>query len=96
MIKWIGKMKTDKIKIHFNHAISGSDWYTIISMYKNVHDKDFGGFLINKMDDVMYKEVEINFINKENEMLLYGIIYGYTRTEPEKFIHIDKYGDRIE
>jgi tRNA(His) 5'-end guanylyltransferase len=96
MIKWTGKMKTDKIRIHFNHAISGADWYTIINMYNNTSSKDLGGFLINKMEDVLYKEVEINFINKENEMLLYGIIYGYTRIEPMRFIHIDKYGYEIQ
>ena len=85
-------MKNQKLMITFFKPITGNDLGNIISLFHNNFSKKDIGYLINKMEDVYYKNIQLTVsLTKEEELFFIGLLIGYIRTKAI-FNHIDQYG----
>jgi hypothetical protein len=86
------------LNIHFWDSVSMGDWINISDLFLNSVNwpilKSLS-YLINKMDDVLLKEIQLTqSLTKDEENLLKGIILGYFRKDAI-YNKIDKYGQKV-
>jgi hypothetical protein len=82
------KDKIVKTEITFSGGIPACDWYNIIALTGHKI-----GFMVYKMDDVLYKTVAVDY-NAKLEPVLIGIITGFTRKMPT-VEHRNQYGELV-
>ena len=85
---------TKHLIIQFSHAIPGYDWHNILDIYKTSKNISNVSFMINRMEDTLYKEIQLTESLTKNQLIfLVGLCKGYLRNEL-LFMFVDSYGDK--